>query len=57
MTTDETRFRKASKSQNTDNCVELGHTLDVIRDSKNGETLTGNVSSLVATVKAGLLNR
>jgi hypothetical protein len=30
-----TRWRKASRSQNTADCVEIAHSLDQLRDSKN----------------------
>jgi hypothetical protein len=34
------RWKKSSRSQGTDNCVEVAHTLDGLRDSKNpGVTL------------------
>lgn len=29
------RWRKASRSQNGGDCVEVAHTLDALRDSKN----------------------
>lgn len=34
------RWRKSSYSSTQTNCVELPHTLDAVRDSKNGEILT-----------------
>jgi hypothetical protein len=49
------RWRKARRSQNTTNCVEVGHSLDVVRDSKNvaGPVLRGDIRALVAAIKAG----
>jgi hypothetical protein len=49
------RWRKASRSQNTTDCVELAHTLDRLRDSKNaaGPTLRIDTARLVAEIKAG----
>lgn len=35
-----TRWRKSSHSGQESNCVELPHTLDAVRDSKNGAVLT-----------------
>lgn len=29
------RWRKSSRSEGASNCVEVAHTLDVLRDSKN----------------------
>lgn len=51
------RWRKASRSQNTSNCVEVGHSLDVLRDSKNksGPVLRGDIRALVAAIKADRL--
>lgn len=49
------RWRKASRSQNTTNCVELAHTLDRMRDSKNaaGPVLRADITRLVADIRAG----
>lgn len=49
------RWRKSSRSAPEANCVELPGTLDAVRDSKNphGPILTGNLTALVAAVKAG----
>lgn len=33
------RWRKSSYSSTQTNCVELAHTLDAVRDSKNGDVL------------------
>jgi hypothetical protein len=45
------RWRKASRSQNEGACVELAHTLDAVRDSKNGAVLRVPVGQLVAAAK------
>ena len=49
------RWRKASRSQNTADCVEIAHTLDRMRDSKNasGPALCVDVRRFVAEPKAG----
>ena len=54
-----TRWRKSSRSTNTATCVELAHTLDAVRDSKNptGSHLHINVGALLDAVKAGSLSR
>jgi hypothetical protein len=51
------RWRKSSRSAQDTACVELAHTFDVVRDSKNptGPTLTVNTRGLVAAVKSGQL--
>jgi hypothetical protein len=53
------RWRKSSRSDTGGSCVELAHTLGAVRDSKNpsGPALSVPVSALLATVKAGVLNR
>ncbi|HEX5402834.1 MAG TPA: DUF397 domain-containing protein [Pseudonocardiaceae bacterium] len=53
MTSDGT-WRKSRRSQNGQNCVEVRHTLDQVRDSKNptGPTLRVDVPSLVRALKA-----
>ena len=50
-----TRWRKASRSQNTSNCVEIAHSLDRLRDSKNttGPVLRVDIRALVADIRAG----
>ena len=51
-----TRWRRSLRSTNNQNCVELAHTLDAIRDSKNpaGPVLSvSSVKVLLAAVKAG----
>ncbi|HEX5405420.1 MAG TPA: DUF397 domain-containing protein [Pseudonocardiaceae bacterium] len=52
------RWRKAGRSQNTSNCVEIAHGLDQLRDSKNttGPVLQADIRRLVADIKAGHLN-
>ncbi|RLK54350.1 DUF397 domain-containing protein [Actinokineospora cianjurensis] len=55
---DQIRWRKSSRSSgNNGQCVELAHTLTVVRDSKNpaGPTLVGRIDALVAAVKNGSL--
>lgn len=32
---EERRWKKSSRSEGTDNCVEVAHTLDALRDTKN----------------------
>jgi hypothetical protein len=48
------RWRKSNVSGYQD-CVEMGHTLRVIRDSKNptGPTLTADVVGLLAAIRRG----
>jgi hypothetical protein len=56
----QTRWRKSSRSgANANGCVELAHTFEAIRDSKNatGPTLRGDLASLLVSVKAGHLHR
>jgi hypothetical protein len=50
------RWHKANRSQNEGACVELSHTLDAVRDSKNGTTLTVPLPSLVAAAQSGQLS-
>ena len=48
------RWRKSSHSGQDANCVELPHTLDAVRDSKNGAVLPltqQSVSDLLATAR------
>ncbi|HEX7657839.1 MAG TPA: DUF397 domain-containing protein [Pseudonocardiaceae bacterium] len=52
------RWRKSSRSGSGGaQCVELAHTLDGVRDSKNptGPVLRADVPALVQAVKAGML--
>lgn len=54
--TNHIRWRKSSRSgANANGCVELAHTRDRVRDSKNpeGPSLRLDVSGLLAAVKAG----
>lgn len=47
-------WRKASRSSQNQNCVELPNTLDAIRDSKNGQILLlshQSIAHLLITVK------
>jgi Domain of unknown function (DUF397) len=55
----EPRWRKSSRSTSGDSCVEVAHTLDAVRDSKNsaGPILSVPVAALLATMKAGHLER
>jgi hypothetical protein len=53
------RWRKSSYTGTNGNCVELAHTGDLIRDSKNpgGPTLRANVTALLTALKTdGLAN-
>jgi len=50
------RWRKSSYSGgNNGECVELAHTLEAVRDSKNpiGPVLTADVKGLLAEIRAG----
>jgi hypothetical protein len=49
------RWRKSSRSTNTESCVEIAHTLDHVRDSKNitGPALRADVRQLINEVRAG----
>jgi hypothetical protein len=53
------RWRKSSLSDGQDTCVELAHTGEAVRDSKNptGPTLAVGTQHLVAAAKAGRLDR
>lgn len=53
------RWRKSSRSGQDTSCVELAHTGDAVRDSKNptGPTLAVGIHSLVAATKSGRLDR
>ena len=43
----EIRWKKSSLSAEQTDCVELAHTLDAVRDSKNGAVLRVPVGRLV----------
>ncbi|MGH3861162.1 DUF397 domain-containing protein [Actinokineospora sp.] len=49
------RWRKSSRSDANETCVELAHTLDAVRDSKNpaGPVLRGDVRRLLRAVRVG----
>jgi hypothetical protein len=53
------RWRKSSRSDGHDTCVEVHHDLTAVRDSKNtaGPTLRGDVTALVAAIRAGKIGR
>jgi hypothetical protein len=55
MSLESLRFKKARASGVNSNCVEVGHTLGHLRDSKapDGPVLTGDVRALVAAVRGG----
>lgn len=59
MTVAERRWRKASRSGNEGNCVEVAHTLDAVRDSKYaaGPVLAVDASALVRAVRSGQISR
>lgn len=52
-------WRKASRSQNGADCVEVRGTLDLVRDSKNpnGPALCADMRVLTLAIKAGQLDR
>jgi hypothetical protein len=53
-----TRWRKSSRSGPESDCVEVGNTLAMVRDSKNpGPVLPVNVRALLTAVKDGHLDR
>ncbi len=55
----EIRWKKARASAEQTDCVELAHTLDAVRDSKNpaGPVLKIGMGHLVASLKANLPRR
>ncbi len=60
MTTALPRWRKSSRSQTQTNCVELPHTLDAIRDSKQPSGLVlpaRELPAFIQQVKAGRFDR
>ena len=52
------RWRKSSHSGQDTSCVELAHTGDAVRDSKNptGPTLAINTHDLLAAIKSSRLS-
>jgi hypothetical protein len=52
------RWRKSSRSGQDTSCVELAHTGDALRDSKNptGPTLTIGTHDLLVAIKTGRLS-
>jgi hypothetical protein len=54
-----TRWRKSSRSANTADCVEVAHTLDRVRDSKNptGPLLAADLRAFLTQIKRGRFNR
>lgn len=59
MVTFQITWRKSSRSQSGQTCVELSNTLREVRDSKNlgGPTLGVDAASLVRAVKLGGFDR
>lgn len=49
------RWHKANRSQNEGACVELSHTLDAVRDSKNGAILPVPLPAFLAAVGPALI--
>ena len=49
------RWRKSSRSGQEGACVEVAHTLDALRDSKNpgGPVLRGELRALLTAVRDG----
>jgi Domain of unknown function (DUF397) len=54
-----TRWKKSGLSGSESNCVEIAHTLDKLRDSKNptGPTLAVDLKELINSVKTGHFDR
>jgi hypothetical protein len=55
MNTDQTTWRKSSRSASNAQCVELAGTLDRVRDSKNptGPVLRVGLDAFIDAVKGG----
>ncbi len=53
--TESPRWRKSSYSGQEADCIELAHTLDSLRDSKNpdGPRLRVNIDALLGAIKDG----
>jgi len=51
----DTRWKKARASAEQTDCVELAHTLDAVRDSKDGSVLRVPVTRLVVAARLGWL--
>lgn len=52
------RWRKSSYTGTNGNCVEVAHTKNLVRDSKNpGPTLRVDMGALLATIKTNQLGR
>lgn len=53
------RWRKSSRSHAETACIELAHTLDAVRDSKNpnGPMLNAQLGGLITMLKSGQLDR
>jgi hypothetical protein len=54
----DTRWKRATRSEGANNCVELAH-VGAVRDSKNpgGPALQVGLAAMVAAVKTGRLDR
>ncbi|WP_436501789.1 DUF397 domain-containing protein [Actinokineospora sp. HUAS TT18] len=59
MVTNQITWRKSSRSQSGQTCVELSNTLRAVRDSKNvaGSPLAADGAALVRAVKLGRFDR
>jgi hypothetical protein len=53
----EIRWKKARASAEQTDCVELAHTLDAVRDSKNRAVLRVPVGQLLAVVRGVRIDR
>jgi hypothetical protein len=51
------RWRKAYRSQNEGACVELSHTLDAVRDAKNGAILAVPLPAFITAMRSGSIGR
>lgn len=59
MTLQHTQVRWKKSSDGQDTCVEIAHTLAMVRDSKNpiGPTLAVDARQLITAIKDGQLGR